>query len=250
MSRNNNRKFITSPLAGTGERRDVPVSFVLLAENHGYRMKSYGPISLVRIGKKTLIERQVEAIKASFVNYEVIICSGFETSKIYNFVKKTFGNQERIRIVENQVYFHSNCCESIRLCLNNVMNTNIVVCGGGILLTPEYLNSIDLKTPSMLFQDQQQGEGFEIGVIDNHSKLEGLSLAVCDKRWTELTYLTGESLVQSFYNTVSNPEYKNRFLFEAINSWSGRRKVHMTKNLGSPIIKINTIKTLKKVNES
>ena len=88
MSRNNSRKFITSPLASTGGRRDVPVSFVLLAENHGYRMKSYGPISLVRVGKKTLIERQMEAIKASFVNYEVIISSGFETSKIYNFVKK------------------------------------------------------------------------------------------------------------------------------------------------------------------
>ena len=249
MSRNNSRKFITSPLASTEGRRDVPVSFVLLAENHGYRMKSYGPISLVRVGKKTLIERQMEAIKASFVNYEVIISSGFETSKIYNFVKKTFGTKERIRIVENQIYFHSNCCESIRLCLNNVMNTNIVVCGGGVLLTPEYLSSIDLKTPSMLFQDQQRGEEFEIGVIDNHSKLEGLSLAVCDKRWTELTYLTGESLVQSFYNTVSNPEYKNRFLFEAINSWSGRRKVHTQKNQGSPIIKINTIKTLKRVNK-
>lgn len=248
MSRTS-RKFITSPLASLEGKRDVPVSFILLAENHGYRMKSYGPISLVRVGGKTLIERQMDAIKASFVNYEVIICSGFETSKIYNYVRKTFGSKERIRIVENQVYFHSNCCESIRLCLNNVMSTNIVVCGGGVLLTPEYLSSIDLKAPSMLFQDQQQGEEFEIGVIDNNNKLEGLSLAVCDKRWTELTYLTGETLVQSFYNTVSNPEYKNKFLFEAINSWSGRRKVNMKKNQGSPIIKINTIKTLKRVNE-
>ena len=93
MSRNNNRKFITSPLAGTGERRDVPVSFVLLAENHGYRMKSYGPISLVRIGEKTLIERQMEAIKASFVNYEVIYALDLRHLKYTILLKKPLGTK-------------------------------------------------------------------------------------------------------------------------------------------------------------
>ena len=92
-----NKKYITSPLASAeGDKRDLPVSFILLAENHGYRMKSYGPISLVKVGGKTLIERQVESIKATFVNYEIIICSGFETSKIYNYVKKHFGAREKI----------------------------------------------------------------------------------------------------------------------------------------------------------
>ena len=250
MSSSKNRKFITSPLAKEGGKRNSPVSFILLAENHGYRMKSYGPISLVRIGGKSLIEKQVEAIKASFLNFEVLICSGFETSKIYNFVKKMFGHSENIRIVENQVYFHSNCCESIRLCLNNVMYPNIVICGGGVLLTPEYLQSIDLKRSSMLFQEGQGGgDEFEVGVIGNNGKLENLSLAVSEEKWTELTYITGEGLVQSFYNAVSNPEYKNKFLFEAINSWSGRRHVSLKENIGAPIVKINTIKTLKRINE-
>ncbi len=249
MSRSKNKKFITSPLAASRSRRDSPVSFILLAENHGYRMKSYGPISLVKIGDKTLIEKQIEAIKASFLNFEVIICSGFETSKIYNFIRRTFGHSENIRIVENQVYFHSNCCESIRLCLNNVTNSNIVICGGGVLLTPEYLQSIDLKESSTLFQIGHSDDEFDVGVIDNSGNLENLSLAVSENRWTELTYITGDYLVQSFYNTVSNPEYKNRFLFEAINAWPNRRKVALRENSGTPIVKINTIKTLKRVNE-
>lgn len=248
MSRTKNKKFITSPLAADRQKRDVPVSFVLLAENHGYRMKSYGPISLVKVGTKTLIEKQVEAIKSVFTNFEIIICSGFETSKIYNFIRSRFGNSENIRIVENQVYFHSNCCESIRLCLNNVTNPNIVICGGGVLLTPEYLQSINLREPSMLFQEDESEE-FDIGVIENNGKLENLSLAVSSKTWTELTYITGDSLIQSFYNIVSNPEYKNKFLFEAMNSWSGRKRVSLVKNIGDPIVKINTIKTLKRVNE-
>lgn len=242
------RNFITSPKSLEGERRDGKVSFVLLAENHGYRMKSYGPISLVKIGNKTLIEHQIDAIRSSFIDFELIICAGFETGKIYNFVKKQFGQSVKIRIVENQVYYHSNCCESTRLCLNNVMNSNIVLCGGGVLLTPDYLKALNLKTCSTLYQESRENDGFGIGVIENEDRLQNLSLAVSDKIWTELTYLTGENIIQSFYNVVSNPEYKNKFLFEALNQWSGRKQIKTIENQGSPIVKINTIKTLKEVN--
>ena len=117
-----------------------------------------------------------------------------------------------------------------------------------MLLTPQYLQSINLKKSSILFQEANDQE-FEVGVIGNQGKLENLSLAVSDMKWTELTYITGENIIQSFYNTVSNPEYKNKFLFEAINSWTGRRQVCLKKNSGDPIVKINTIKTLKRINE-
>ena len=38
------------------------ITVIIPAAGIGRRMKSYGPISLVRIGEKTLIERQIEAI--------------------------------------------------------------------------------------------------------------------------------------------------------------------------------------------
>ena len=55
-------------------KRSELVSVLLLAENHGYRMKSYGPISLVNIGDMTLLEHQVQAISSVFVNFEIILC--------------------------------------------------------------------------------------------------------------------------------------------------------------------------------
>ena len=69
-----NKKYITSPKSKTGkdERGDL-VSVVLLSENHGYRMKSYGPISLVQVGGRSLIERQIESIQAAFLNFEIIL---------------------------------------------------------------------------------------------------------------------------------------------------------------------------------
>jgi choline kinase len=249
MRKPRTNEFITTPRPGPNAKRSEPISVILLAENHGYRMKSYGPISLVVVDGKTLIERQIEAISSAFLDFEVIVCSGFETAKIYNFIKKRFGRSVKIRIVENQVYFHSNCCESIRLCMNNVMTDSLIICGGGVLLTPQYLRSVDLKKPSMLYQNPQSDSEFDIGVIENAGKLENLSLAIDDKCWTELTYLTGYNLIQSFYNLISNPEYKNKFLFEAINAWPSRRQISTRFNEHYPIVKINNIKMLRRINE-
>ncbi len=234
---------------GRDDRRKDLVSVILLSENHGYRMKSYGPISLVMVGNKTLLEHQIDAIQASFVNFEVILCAGFETNKIYNFVKKTYGPSCRIRIVENQVYYHSNCCESIRLCMNNIMSDKIVVCGGGVLLTPSYLKNLDLKRSSLLYQEPRKNNNFDVGVIGQGKALECLSLAVKDKTWTEILYLSGERNIQSFYNIVSKPEFKTKFFFEAINSWGHRRSLMAKENESDLIVKINNLKTLKRINE-
>lgn len=246
-------QFVISPKQSNRQdaRRAELVSVVLLSENHGYRMKSYGPISLVKIGDKTLLEHQIDAISSAFINFEVVLCAGFETNKIYNFVKKQYGPSCRVRIVENQVYYHSNCCESIRLCMNNVMTDKIIICGGGVLLTPHYLKNLDLRRSSLLYQNSDKKDNFDVGVIENEKKLEMLSLAVKDKIWTEIFYITGNRQINSFYNMVSKPEYKTKFFFEAINSWGGKGGVATAKNVSEPIVKINNIKTLKRViNES
>lgn len=242
-------KHIVSPKKPLGAKRTELISVILLSENHGYRMKSYGPISLVKIGEKTLLEHQLEAISSAFINFEIIVCAGFETSKIYSFIKSKWGPSIKIRIVENQMYYHSNCCESIRLCMNNVMTEKLIICGGGVLLTPEYLKSLDLSKSSILFQEKEKENNFEIGIIENSSRLETLSLAVKDKSWTEILYLNGTRPINSFYNIVSKPEYKTKFFFEAINSWSSKKILYVNKNISSPIVKVSNIKSFKKVNK-
>lgn len=242
---------IINPKANSYQKKGELVSILLLAENHGYRMKSYGPISMVNIGDMSLIEHQVKAISSAFINFEIVLCSGFETNKIYNFIKSKFGPSVKIRIVENQVYYHSNCCESIRLCMNNVMTEKLIICGGGVLLTSSYLKSINLKQSSVVYQERMDDNYFDVGIIETkNKKLESMSLAVKDKCWTELMYLTGSALIKSFYQIVSNPEFKTKFFFEAINYWNHRKQLHVYENTSEPIIKINNIKTLKRINEN
>ena len=44
------------------------VTVVLLGENHGHRMKSYGPIPLLKVDAKTLLQKQIEAKKQYFLD--------------------------------------------------------------------------------------------------------------------------------------------------------------------------------------
>lgn len=244
-------RFITSakPDANPEAQRNEKVTFIFLAENYGYRMKSYGPVPLINIGDKTLLEHQIQAIEKVFVDFEIILCSGFETHKVYHYVQQNFPPSLPIRIVENQVYYHSNCCEGLRLCMNNTRNDRIIVCGGGVLLTVPYLRSLNIKKSSILHQKASKDSMFDIGIIDNGERLENLSLAVKDKVWTDLLFLNGETMIRSFYNTISKPELKTKFLFEAINAWRGRRQLYLSENRDEEIIKVDNIKTLKRITE-
>ena len=98
--------FITTPIAEVRQKEDL-VTFVLLAENYGYRMKSRGALSLVEVKGKTLLEIQMQAIGAFFPNFEIILCCGYDSKNVYKFIKNKIRKPE-IRIVENQVYENSN----------------------------------------------------------------------------------------------------------------------------------------------
>ena len=222
------------------------ISIVLFSENHGYRMKSYGPISLMKIHGRTLIQRQVDAIKASFKNFEIVVCAGFETEKTVNFVKKNFADVN-IRVVENQIHFNSNCCESARLCLHNINNDKILLCNGSLLLTPEILSSMTYEKSTVLSQNQDEFKSFDVGVVGNDDILEGLSVGVKDRVWSEIMFLQNRKAINSLYATVSNPEFKNRFLFEAVNVVLRDNRFLISDCGESGVLKIQNIKTLKRM---
>lgn len=245
----NKKNFITSPKLVQQEQAKILskelITVVLLSENHGHRMKSYGPISLIKLGNKTLLEKQIETIKSTFANFEIIICSGFETFKTVNFIKSKFADLN-IRIVENQMHYNSNCCESTRLCLNNTMNSRVLVCGGGVLINQNHLNAIDYNQNCILMQNESPDSNFEIGIIENNNLLENLSIGIKNKYWSEIFYLNGQKDIGHFLSIVSDPDYKNRFIFEALNEFNRKTQLKIVKTQKPPV-KIDNIKTLKRI---
>lgn len=244
----NKKGFITSPKPAQQENSSITkelITIVLLGENHGHRMKSYGPISLIKLGTKTLLEKQIETIISTFDNFEIIVCSGFETYKTISFIKSKFSDIN-IRIVENQMHYNSNCCESARLCMNNTMNGKILVCGGGVLINRNHLNSIDYNKSCILMQNESADSNFEIGVIENNNFLENFSLGIKNKYWSEIFYLNGQKEINHFISIISDPDYKNKFLFEALNEFNKKFQLK-TIRTQKPPIKIDNIKTLKRI---
>ncbi len=243
-----NSRFITTPVTKREDSKyfDSLVSIVLFGENHGYRMKSYGPISLMKIEGRALIQRQIEAIKSTFKNFEIILCSGYETQKTVEFVKENFADIN-IRVVENQIHFNSNCCESARLCLNNINNDRVLFCNGALLISPDNLANINYAKSCILSQEKDEHKSFDIGVIDDDERLQSLSIGIKSKVWTEVIYLSGRKVLNHLYKTISTPEYKNRFLFEAVNDILKSNTIITSENLSQPIIKIHNIKTLRRI---
>lgn len=233
------KDFITGTRKQNDKSNDL-VTFVFLSENYGHRMKSYGPLALIKIKDKTLLEKQIEAIQAVFLNYEIILCSGFETFKTVEFIKNKFSTIN-IRVVENQMHFNSNCCESIRLCLSNTMNDKIIISNGSVLFTPKQLSSINLDT--CILTQTRESSGFEIGVIENDNRLENLSFGLKNKYWCEVFCLNGKEDISQFYSIISNTDFKNKFMFEAINLFS-KKKTVFTNEIES-LINLNNIKNYK-----
>lgn len=221
------------------------VSVILLGENHGYRMKSYGPISLIKVGNKTVLEHQVEIITGTFPKVEILLCCGFDANKVSSFVRnKLYG--VNIRILENQLFNNSNCCESVRLCLNNTMNDKIIICNGELIFNHYHLEQLSLEQSSVLSQEQNPDKNLDVNIISNNGCVENMSLGLMSSYWCEMMSLVDEKNIRQFMKILSPPEYKNKLLFEAINDLSDKTNIKVVDILKPPVKKINNIKSFKK----
>lgn len=238
-------QFITTPNNKRSQGGEL-VTIVLLAENYGYRMKSKGALSLVEIKGKSLLEIQIQAIKAVFTNFEVILCCGYDSKSVYEFIQKKMKNVN-VRIVENQVYENSNCCETTRIALNNTLNDKILVVNGGLLISASHLKTIDTQKTCILSQVNKKMEDFEVGVVENESLVQNMSLGIKERRWLDLLFLSGRENVETFYNIVSSIDFKNRFLFEAINELIRNTQVENVDIKTSRLCKVDSIKSLKRI---
>jgi hypothetical protein len=61
--------------------------------------------------------------------------------------------------------------------------------------------------------------------------------------------LKGRETIEVLRGTISSIDYKNRLVFEALNSMADQRQgLVVVKNNGPKVIKINNIKTLREIN--
>lgn len=242
----NNRDFIVSP-RGQGRKDDDKkfLTFILFSESHGYRMKNYGPVQLTSINGKTLIEHQIKAIDSKFKNYEIICCCGFEAKKIWKFVTTNFPDKN-IRIIENQLYKTTNSCESIRLALLNSNTKNTVICSGSAFFDKRNLDQIDFSKTSVLGQNSINDK-LTIKIYKKQEKCLKMDFGIGDLSWSEFFYIQNEKDMKLFTNIVNSEDFKNKFLFEAINKMAEKQNISVCENKHKEILKIDSPAKLKEM---
>lgn len=228
------------------ENNDL-ISVILLCDLPGYRMKSYGPASLIKINNKYLIDLQIEAIKKTFKNYEIIICLGFDSDKIGKYIRKKYKHLN-IRLVENQLYSHCNTCESIRLSLNNTFNEKIIIIDGNLLFNNKILSLLDINQTCVL-TEKYPSENLEIGINIIDNKAQYFSFGAY-KTWSEIIYICNNEIIELLRKFLSNQESKKKFSFEAINDIIKYQYSILCIENKTRIYKINNIKTYHSIKEN
>jgi hypothetical protein len=217
------------------------VTIILLCDSPGYRMKSYGPLSLINIGNKKLIDIQIASIKEAFQKFELVLCLGFDSERVYNYVKNKYPKLN-VRVVENQLYNSSNSCEGLRLSLNNICNDNVLICDGNLLIHNKSLLLLDLKRCCTLIESNPC-ETMEIGLnSDNHNIVQHLSFGA-KYIWSEILFLTGRDVIESLRKILVAYDSKTRFIFEALNELISNEYHIFSIANKHQIKKINNIKT-------
>jgi len=197
------------------ENLNKTITIILLCDLPGYRMKSYGPTSLIQIKTKKLIDWQIDAIKKTFSNFEIIVCVGFEAEKICKYLRQKY-NQINIRVVENQNFNSSNSCEAVRISINNTMNNRIVICSGDLLFGKKTLKLLNLDTTCTLIE-KELSENLDIGInINEQRQAQHFSFGAY-KTWSEIVYLQGDEIIEYLRKILNHQDSKKKFIFEAIN---------------------------------
>ena len=238
--------FITSPKESR-VKFDLNKEYtaLLFTESHGYRMKNYGAVQLTKFNGSFLIDHQIKALKSRFKKLKIILCCGFESSRIWKHLKQKYSKLD-IRLVENQLYRTTNSCESIRLGLMNTDCKNIFICSASNFFEKKHLDQLSFSDTSIFCQNLPNNKA-DIKVYKNNNTCAKLDFGVGDLCWTEMLYLDGEKSVNDFYSIIDSEDYKSKFLFEAVNKLTSKCRINVYENKHKEIIKLDSAIKLKEL---
>jgi hypothetical protein len=203
-------EFTTS---AKGEYKDSSFyTVILFSDSHGYRLKKVGPVQFAQA----------------------------------KYVREKF-KRVNIRIVENQLFRNSNSCESVRMCLLNTMNHKIVFCSASCILSRENLDCIDYSKTSVLTENTCEDK-FKIKVYaDENGNCRSMNFGEGGLDWSEIFYISNEKDLKLFNSMLESGDYKNKFLFEAINKMAQKTVIKTYANHHKQILKLDSTSKLKEI---
>ena len=119
------------------QRKEDPITVIIPAAGEGRRMKSYGPKSLIRLTKESVLERQIRIITKIIDNVNFIVVTGFECDKLMESCPDYF-----IKL-ENENYKITNVSRSISIALRAVKAERVLIIYGDLVFNERALSKMD-----------------------------------------------------------------------------------------------------------
>jgi len=209
---------------------------VILNSSVEPRARSYDPKCLLKIGNKTLLEKQIDILKNSFHNPNIIVITGFKHKKIYNMLK----NFSKVQIIENKIFEETNDLYSIRLIINN-LSKNILLLQGNIFIQNKIFKNFQ-KSKSQIIISKKHN--FELGcIINTNNVIENVSWSL-PEYWTNIVFFKGNEFI--LLKKIVNNEISTKwFLFEGINWVIENGGIFYSNITKSKVININHIQNAK-----
>lgn len=193
--------------------RNRLITIVLLYDQYTRRMKAYGPSPLIPINKSKLLDYHIKYITDIFPKNEIVICTGFDADKVQKYIQEKY-SKLNIRVVENQIFENTNSCESLRLCLNNIINSNILILNGNFFFYKESIQKINTSKSCILYEDHNHM--LDVGINFNNDTLEHMDIGLKAK-WSEIFFINDKTMLDLLKRILTEPMFKKKFIFEAIN---------------------------------
>ena len=176
-------------------------------------MKSYGPKSLLPIGKNNILDNQIEVISDNITDYEILLITGFHENKVQSYVKKR--KNRSIKLLSNKGYEDTNVIASINIGLQNRSTDNVIILYGDLVLNTDTMRAPFGITSMLIIDSGNYMKPEEVGCIIQDDSVKNLMYDLPNK-WAQIAYFYGKELdmLDTFCKESRN---RRRFGFEAIN---------------------------------
>jgi len=190
--------------------REPKISVIIPAAGAGRRMKSYGPKSLIKVGKSTIVSNQIQLINSQIPGAEIILICGFKSEKLMNETPSS------IVKIENELYEETNVIRSIGRSLSATGKSEIVmIIYGDLVFNEEMLKCVDMAESSVVMDSGTMSDN-EVGcIVNDEGYLESIMYDLPEK-WAQVLVLRGKEL-KAFKALCWDKRNYKKFGFEMIN---------------------------------
>jgi choline kinase len=188
---------------------DDEITVIIPAAGRGRRMKSYGPKSLISIGKQTILERQISIVESLFPNSKFVIVTGFEADKVISNCPRKFVK------IENELYEDTNVSRSVAMALNAVSTERVLIFMGDLVFNTEAISTLDFEK-TCVSANIDDSRTSEVGCIVSPDKTVSNMMYDLDLKWNQIIYLQSKEL-DIFKALCTKRRNRKLFLFEIIN---------------------------------